>query len=255
MTRPSSIGFVLSALLVAYGCGGAAEPAPAPAAPPPVTTAPPVAAAPAPEPVKVAEPTPEEKKKAEDAKALREERAKWEEDHKAEVARWTPELHSEAKALADKTYPSGKAAISAMLAGKHRKPGAADRDKYRHPIETLEFFGFKPNMTVVDVGPGEGYYTELLAPVLAKSGKYVGTSADPNGPPEVRSTFYAQRFKAFLEKAPEAYGKAQTVVLDSKAPKLGMDGKVDLVLIMRGVHGMKTGGTLSGWLAEIHRAL
>jgi predicted methyltransferase len=256
MTRRLSIASTLVSAFVAFGCGGAAEPAPAPVAPPPpVTTAPPIAATPPPEPAKAAEPTPEEKKKAEDARALREERAKWEEDHKAELARWTPELHSEAKALAEKTYPSGKAAITATVAGKHRKPGMSERDKYRHPVETLEFFGFKPNMTVVDVGPGEGYYTELLAPALAKSGKYVGTSGDPNGPPEARSTFYAQRFKGILDKSPEAYGKAQTVVLDPKAPKLGMDGKVDIVLIMRGLHGMKTNGTLSGWLAEIHRAL
>src|SRR5215472_5882578 len=153
----------------------APEPAPSPA---PVAETPPAATTAA----VPAEPTPEEKKKAEAARQLQEDRAKWEEKNKVEVARWTPELHAQAKALADKTFPTGKAAILAAMAGQHRVPGAADRDKYRHPAETLDFFGFKPTMTVVDIGPGEGWYTELLAPALAKKGKYLTTGGDPNGP-------------------------------------------------------------------------
>ncbi|MDP9002524.1 MAG: methyltransferase domain-containing protein [Myxococcota bacterium] len=164
-------------------------------------------------------------------------------------------MHAEAKALAEKTFPSGKAAIQAAMKGKHRKPGDAERDKYRHPAETLDFFGFKPTMTVIDIGPGEGWYTELLAPALAKSGQYIATSTDANGPADTRPTFNGQRFKSFLENAPELYGKAQTIVVDPKAPKLGKDGQVDMVLIMRGVHGMKNNGTFDAWLAEIQRAL
>lgn len=245
--------FLAPVALLVLACG-AAEPTPvAPPPPPPVATTPPVAAAPA--PVKAPEPTAEEKKKADDARQLKEDRAKWEEDHKLELARWNAELHAEAKALADKSFPNLKAALTAAMAGHHRKPGAAERDKSRHPLETLEFFGLKPTMTVIDVGPGEGWYTELLAPVLAKGGKYIGTSADPNGPADARGTFYGQRFKSFLEKAPELYGKVQTMIVDGKAPKLAADGTVDMVLIMRGVHGMKGGGTYGAWLSEIHRAL
>jgi predicted methyltransferase len=245
---------VLSLILAA--CGSA--PPPAPTAPPPFEPTPAAAVAPQPEPQpppKAPEPSPEEAKKAERARKLREDRAAWELEHKAELARWTPELHAEAKALAEKTFPSGKAAVQAAMKGKHRKPDAAQRDKHRHPAETLDFFGLKPTMTVLDFGPGDGWYTELLAPVLAKSGKYIGTSPDPNGPPDQRSTFYAQRFQAFLQKAPEIYGKAQTVVIDYKEPKLGLEGNVDLVLLMREAHGLHEDGKLSAWLAEIHRAL
>ncbi|GAC1351778.1 MAG: hypothetical protein NVS3B20_04240 [Polyangiales bacterium] len=200
-------------------------------------------------------PSPEEKKRAARAQALREDRAQWEIDQKAELARWTPPMHAEAKALAEKSYADAKTALSATLAGKHRKPGNAELDKYRHPLEMLEFFGFKPTMTVVDVGPGEGWFTEVLAPALAKRGKYIATNSDPNGPVDERGTFYGQRFKAFLDTAPELYGKVQTVVVDSKAPKLGLDNSVDMVLLLRGVHGMKNNGTFAAWLAEIHRAL
>lgn len=240
-------------LMMLTACGETPPPA-APAAPPPAP-APVAETAPAPEPAKPAEPTPEEKKKAEAKRQLEQDRAKMEADNKAELARWTPELHAEAKAVADKSYPTGRAAIQAAMAGKYRKPGNADRDKYRHPVETLDFFGFKPTMTVLEYGPGEGWYTELLAPALAKKGKLLVTNTDPNGPPDERSTFYGQREKLFLDRSPELYGKVETVLIDSKAPKLGHDGTVDLVLVIRGLHGMQNGGHLDEWLAEINKAL
>ena len=201
------------------------------------------------------EPTPEEKKKAEAAKRLQEDRAKWEDDNKTELARWTPELHAAAKALADKPYPSGHAALVAAIAGKQRKPGDSARDKYRHPLETLEFFGFKPTMTVLELSPGEGWYTEILAPALAAKGKLLETTNDPNGAPQDRSTFNGQKFRAFLDEAPELFGKVQTVVVDDKAPSLPADGTVDLVLLMREAHGMVNSGTLDAWLGAIHGAL
>jgi len=244
-----------SALIVSLlaACGG--EPPP-PAAPPPPPPAPPPVVVAEPEPApKPAEPTPEELKKAEQAKRLQEDRAEWENDRKTEMARWTPEMRAEAKALGEKAYPSGKAAIQAVMKGKHRRPDSVVRDKDRHPVETLEFFGFKPTMTVLDFGPGEGWYTELLAPSLAKSGKYIATSNDPNGPADQRSTFYGQIFKGFVDGVPEAYGKVETVVVDNKAPKLPQEGTVDLVILMREAHGLVNNGSFNAWLPEIHRAL
>src|SRR5689334_6028599 len=171
--------FLRSALLLCLVAACGSEPLPPPAPPPPPPPAPPPAAVTEPPPPpKPPEPTAEELKKAEQAKRLQDDRAEWETDRKKEQARWTPEMRAEVKALSEKAYPSGKAAIQAMLKGKHRRPDSVERDKYRHPVETLEFFGFKPNMTVLDYGPGEGWYTELLAPALAKGGKYMATSSD-----------------------------------------------------------------------------
>ena len=241
---------LLVSLLAACG----SEPPPAPQ-PPPTPVAPPAPVVAAPEPAKAAEPTAEEKKKADEAKQLEEDRAKWAEDNKAEIARWTPELHAAAKALAGKTYPNGKAAIQAAAASKTRKAANAARDKSRHPVETLEFFGFKPTMTVLDVGPGEGWYTELLAPVLAQKGKYMATNNDPNGPADQRNTLTGQKWAGFLAASPEAYGKVETVITDGKAPKLGHEGSTDLVIVMRAVHGMVNNGTFPAWLAEIKSVL
>jgi predicted methyltransferase len=151
------------------------------------------------------------------------------------------------------------------MRGSHRTPGAADRDRYRHPVETLAFFGFTPTMTVLDVGPGWrgqglGYYTELLAPVLAKDGLYLATNREPPSTAPEPSTHHwtayeAVRFDELLRAAPELYGKVQVIRVDYGAPKLNLDGKVDLVLLMREVHMMKNWGTLDTWLREIHRAL
>ena len=253
--RTAIIGSLLfsSSLLVA--CGGSEPP---PAAPPPSPLGPVASSAPAPaeSAAAPAEPTPEEKKKAADLKKLNEDRAKWEAADQAELARWTPEMHAAAKAVAGKTYPDLHAALVATMSGKYRKPGNADRDKFRHPLETLSFFGVKPAMTVLEIGPGEGWYTELLAPAVAAKGKLIDTTADPSGPTDQRSTANGLRFKAFLEeKVPELFGKVQTVVVDNAAPKLDLDGTVDAALLMREVHGMVNSGTLDAWLVQIRKAL
>jgi len=250
-------GLAVTAIGILLGCGGESPP---PAAPSPATSVPaaPVASPAPPPSAQVpppAEPTPEEKKKAEALRMLNEDRAKWQRENAAELARWTPELHASAKALAEKRYASASAAVKAAIAGKHRTPGNADRDKARHPLETLAFFGFKPTLTVLEVDPGEGWYTELLAPALAAQGKLIATTMDPAGPEDERSTFYGQRYKAFLDKAPEIYGKVQTIVVDDKAPSLGPDGSVDMVVSMRAAHGEANHGALAAWLAAVHKAL
>jgi predicted methyltransferase len=228
-------------------------PPPVEVPPPPVTaTTPPPPPEPTPEEKKRAA---EEKKKAEAARQLAADRAQWETDSQAEAARWTPELHKEAKALASAKYPSLKAALTAIMKGHHRKPTSAPRDVYRHPLETLELFGLKPTMTVLEWGPGDGWYTELLAPTLAAKGKLLVTSGDPDGPMESRGTFYAQRLKRFLDNGAEVYGKVERVVGRGPDPKLGIEGKLDMVIIARGLHGMARDHKLDAALADIFVAL
>jgi predicted methyltransferase len=240
--------------LVAFACGPREESrapvAPPPPGPPPVEAAPaPVAPAPAPEP------TPEEKKKAEDEKKLAEDWKKLQEKHASELARLTPEVRSSAKALTDKAYLSTRAGLTAAMKGQHRAPGNAERDGQRHALEMLEFFGLKPTHTVLEYGPGEGWYTELLAPLLAAKGKLSVTMTDPNGPKTERSALYGQRTKLFLERLPEAYGKVEPVLVDSKNPKLGAEATYDFILLARSAHGMNNSKTLDAWLAEFYRVL
>ena len=242
-------------LLAAFGCASNTEATPpsTPASPPAPVPEAPVAVAPAPAPAP--EPTAEEKKKAEEAKKLEADWAKLAERNAAEVARLTPELRESAKALASRSYPTTRVALDAAIAGKHRAPDSAGRDAERHPRETLEFFGMKPTQSVLEYGPGEGWYTELLAPALATRGKLSVTMTDPNGPKTERSTLYGERTKLFLDRLPEAYGKVERVTIDPKTPKLGADATFDLVLLIRGAHGMNNAKTLPLWLAEFHRVL
>lgn len=255
MARMKRLSYVTAPILslVVLACGSSPPPESEMPAPEPPVTAP---AASAETSDKSAEPTPEEKKKAEALKALEQERAKMKAEYEAALARWTPELKKEALALTEKAFANGKDAIKAAAASKTRKPGSADRDKYRHPVETLDFFGFKPTMTVLEYGPGEGWYTELLAPALAKKGKLIVTNGDPNGPAEDRNTFYAERVKLVLDSSPELFGKVETVIVDPKSPKIaGKEGQLDMAIVMRSLHGMVNAGKLDEWLATIHASL
>jgi predicted methyltransferase len=230
----------------------ACTPPPEPVAPPP----PAVVEAPKPP-----EPTAEEKKKAEEDKKkadaaakLAADRAEWETEAKAEAARWTPAMRAEAKKLAGARYASLKAGVEAARKGTHRKPVSAARDQYRHPLETLEFFGLKPTMTVLEWGPGEGWYTELLAPTLASKGKLIVNTGDPKGPASERSTFYAERLAGFLDNAPEVYGKVERALVP-KPIKMPMEGTVDMIIVCRGLHGMHRDKVMTGFLGEAFKAL
>jgi predicted methyltransferase len=240
-------------LLLACGAPApAAAPSPAPVTTAVVSTA---TASAVPSVAAPQSPTPEEKAKAAAAALLEKDRAKFEAEQASEVVRFTPEVRAAAKTVAEKSYANGHAAMLAVLAGKHRRPSSPGRDVDRHPLATFDFYGLQPAMTVIELAPGEAWFTELLAPILAKKGKLYSTNMDPNGPPAERMTFYGKRFKAFLERSPEAYGRVETIVIDPKAPGLGVEGKADMVLMMRAMHGIVNAGKLDAWLAQAHKAL
>ena len=196
-------------------------------------------------------PSKEELEKAKAAAFLERDRARFQ----AEAARWTPQLRADAKALVGKTFKTGHEAMLAVVASKHRRPASFERDHDRHPVETFDFYGLQPNMTVLEFAPGESWFTELLAPAVAKRGKLFVTNLDPNGPADSRMTFYGQRFKLFLERSPEAYGKVETVIITPATPKLPMEGTLDMVVMMRAMHGVVNAGSLDKWLAEMNKAL
>jgi predicted methyltransferase len=259
--KTSALWFALLSASLSASCGGAAPEPIQPAQPPAPAPTPPVAGtagAPAPATAGTAAPAPvaaAPKPDAEDAPPTPQDYATAEAKAQGEKDRFTPELRQQAKALASAKYATLRAALDAVLKSPVRKPGHADRDAYRHPIETLEFIGITPKMTVFEYGPGEGWYTEILAPVLAKSGKLIVTSPDPKGPLTDRGTFAAKGLDMFLDKSPELFGKVERVVVDAKAPSLPEDGTVDAVLVFRALHGMENQGTMDAWLAAFHKAL
>lgn len=137
--------------------------------------------------------------------------------------------------------------LDQVLAGAWRTPENMARDTYRHPRETLAFFGIAPGRTVVEITPGGGWYAEILAPWLGAG--YVAAIVDPQALPEGRRDYYA-RSKATLEmlfaSSPERYGQARVVAYDPAAPVFGPPGSADAVLTFRNVHNWRSSGQAEG---------
>ncbi|MBA2544408.1 MAG: class I SAM-dependent methyltransferase, partial [Deltaproteobacteria bacterium] len=180
---------------------------------------------------------------------------KAEDEAAKEATRWTADLKAKAIALRDGKYKDAKEALTALLASEHRMPGHKDRDPARHPVETLTFFGLTPTMTVVELGAGGGWYTELLAPLLANKGKLVVAGPDAAGPTDKMSSVYGKRLDMFLAKSPDLFGKVERVSIKPDAIKLGADGSADLVLAIREMHNWQRRGELDKYLTAIHAAL
>lgn len=128
------------------------------------------------------------------------------------------------------------AALKATIAGAHRPEVDRARDRHRHPLETLTWFGIKDNMTVVEVTPGGGWYTDILAPFLKDRGVYYAAGFDPDSEVEYMRKG-AQRFQEKLAANAELFSKAKVTIL---APPTKVDiapaGSADMVLTFRNVH-------------------
>lgn len=134
--------------------------------------------------------------------------------------------------------------LDQAIAGKHREAKNVARDVYRHPKQTLLFFGLEANMTVVEVWPGAGWYTEILAPVLRDNGKlYVASLAlQSEATPDIRREI-AQEYLKKLAQHPEIYDRVTLTEL--QAPEytaIAPRGSADLVLTFRNVHNWAKDG-------------
>jgi predicted methyltransferase len=146
--------------------------------------------------------------------------------------------------------------LRAALAGSHRAEGAAERDMYRNPVETLGFFGLAPDLRVVEISPGAGWYTDVLAPVLAGSGSLLAGNADPDGPEDAYPTQLGRRYLERIAGNPDVYGAVQVGVFAPPSRiEIGEPGSADMVLVFRSVHGWVRRGTVDEAFAAIHEVL
>ena len=133
-------------------------------------------------------------------------------------------------------------ALQAAVAGGHRTPAFVARDVWRHPVETLGFMGIKPGMTVVEISPGAGWYTEILAPYLRDKGQLILAAADPNSNSEYARRSI-ERLKKKLDAQPTIYDRVKLGVFEPPAKfSYGLPGSVDLVLTFRNVHNWAAEG-------------
>jgi len=149
-----------------------------------------------------------------------------------------------------------KADIEAALAGDHRSDEHKARDQYRHPVETLTFFGLEPDMTVVELWPGAGgWYTEVLAPVLRDNGQLIEASY----PSDTDSDYYnssADKYEKKLAANPEVYDKVKVVpFMPPERADLGEPGSADMVLTFRNLHNWQQSGALPSVFKAAFRVL
>jgi predicted methyltransferase len=136
------------------------------------------------------------------------------------------------------TSPAVNQALEAAAHGSWRTPKNVARDKYRHPVQTLEFFGIRPDMTVIEVLPGGGWYTEILAPFLKDHGQLIEAEAPLAGTMGFMHDG-AVRFSQKLASNPAVYGKVElTPFVLPDYMHLGAPDTADMVVTFRNVHDM-----------------
>lgn len=141
-------------------------------------------------------------------------------------------------------------ALQRAVAGDWRDPANVARDRYRHPAQTLAFFGVRPGQTVIEITPGGGWYAEILAPLLRADGHYIAAVVDPMAVKEGRGRDYQNKSKSGLEAkfaaAPAQFDQATVVAYDPNAPVFGAPGSADVVLTFRNVHNWRMAGQAEG---------
>jgi predicted methyltransferase len=133
-----------------------------------------------------------------------------------------------------------------------RSPNAVARDKVRHPVEELTFFGLKPNMTVVELWPGGGYWTDILGPYLAPHGQYY---AALNAPGDAEEDAGIAKFRAHLDSDKARFGAIHLTTLGAGQSNIAPPGSADLVVTFRNVHNWMDAGFADQALAACFTAL
>ncbi len=145
-------------------------------------------------------------------------------------------------------------ALKAAIDGPARSPANKARDAARHPLQELTFFGLRPNMTVVEIWPGGGWWTEILAPYLKDHGAYYVAQVD-------RQTLNPQgqkNYDKFLDKlkaTPAAYDKVHVTTLWGDKFAIAPPRSVDLIVTFRNLHNWMEDGTAEATLRTFFKAL
>jgi len=153
--------------------------------------------------------------------------------------------------------PELVARLEAFSQGDHRSDKNKARNVYRHPVGTLAFFGLEPNMTILEIGPGGRWYTEIIAPAMRDTGVYIAGSYDVEveGQPKYR---YRQH-QALLDQIkdqPDLYG--QVKVANYSPPEsrnLWKQNSVDMVVTFRSSHGWVREGVIDDIYSDFFKVV
>ncbi len=142
--------------------------------------------------------------------------------------------------------------LTAAVASPARTASFVARDKARHPAEELSFFGIAPTMTVVELWPGGGYWTEILGPYLAKGGTYYVALPAPGNPEEDKSV---ERWRSRMAAQKDRLGTIHETTLGAGHFDIAPPGSADLVLTFRNLHNWMDDGYADQALAACFKAL
>ena len=145
--------------------------------------------------------------------------------------------------------------LEAISNGPHRSDSNKARNDSRHPIATLEFFGLQKDMTVVEILPATGWYTEIIAPYVAAEGKLYAAHFSPNS----ALTYAARSLEGFEEKVagnPEVYGKITIRHIDPPYEVIiAPPASADLAMTFRNVHNWIMAGQELEYFETFYAAL
>jgi predicted methyltransferase len=134
--------------------------------------------------------------------------------------------------------------LQAAVDGPHRDPANRLRDAYRHPLQTLAFFGIRDDMTVIEISPGAGWYSEILGPLLHDKGRLILAGGVTAG------------LRARVTDKAGVLGRASLVdFLPPRGDPAQTPQGVDMVLTFRNVHNWITAGTVDAVFAGMFRSL
>lgn len=152
------------------------------------------------------------------------------------------------------TRAEEQSGLARWVAAPHRTAANVARDSFRHPLETLVFFGIKENSAVVEILPGSGgYYMEILAPYLKSRGSYIAANRDEAAAPQYLADH--QRLLARLKAEPALYEKVVVTKFNVDKHEIASAGSADFVLTFRNLHNWVERSEIDGALRAFHRAL
>lgn len=147
--------------------------------------------------------------------------------------------------------------LETAIASPHRSEANKVRDNARHPYETLVFFGIKPTMTVVELWPGAGWYTEILAPYLRANGKLISAGVDPESSNDYLRKAGAE-YRKKLATSPDAFDKVELGIFEPGVIyNFAKSESVDMVLTFRNLHNwvMRGEDKANEALKEVYKSL
>jgi predicted methyltransferase len=145
--------------------------------------------------------------------------------------------------------------FASALGGDWRSEKNRARDQYRHPAETLDFFGVEPTQTLIEIWPGGGWYAEVLAPTLNARGHYIAVVPKPLPDSPARVQRDNDKLRAMFNARPDLYSNAEIREAIDSSPVLGPPESADVVVTFRNAHNWVMAGNEQAFFRAFYEVL